>query len=45
MIRIQYKDYRIGTYEINKFPCLVLMTKYIFKTMDMIDYLLVIRVN
>ena len=28
-----------------KFYCLVLMTKYLFKTMDMMDYLLDIRVN
>ena len=28
-----------------KFHCLALMTKYVSKTMDMIDYLLVIRVN
>ena len=28
-----------------KFHCLVLMKKYIFKIMDMMDSLLVIRVN
>ena len=28
-----------------KFHCLVLMTKYIFKTMDTMDLLLAIRVN
>ena len=30
---IQSKDHRIGTYETNK----ILLTKYIFKTMDMMD--------
>ena len=35
---IQSKDHRIGTYEINQISCLVLMTKYIFKTIDMMDY-------
>ena len=34
---IQSKDHKIGTYEIKKFHCLVLMAKYIFKTMNMID--------
>ena len=28
-----------------KFQCLVLTTKYISKTMDMMDYLSVIRIN
>ena len=37
MNRIQSKDHRIGTYEITKFHCLALMTKYISKTMDMMD--------
>ena len=31
---IQSKDHRIGRYEITKFHCFVLMTKYILKTMD-----------
>ena len=29
------KDLRIGTYEMKKLHCLVLITKYICKTMDM----------
>ena len=33
--RIQSKDHIIGTSEITKFNCLLLMTKYIFKIMDM----------
>ena len=37
MKAIQSKDHRIGTYEINKISLLVLMTKYISKTMDMMD--------
>ena len=37
MNRIQSKDHRIGTYEIKKFHCLILMTKYISKTIDMTD--------
>ena len=38
MNRIQTKDHRIGTYKINKiFFALFLMTKYIFKTMVMMD--------
>ena len=35
--RIQSKDHRTGTYEINKISLLVLMTKYISKAMDMMD--------
>ena len=35
--RIQSKDHRIGTFEINEVPLSCLMTKYIFKTMDMMD--------
>ena len=32
------KYHRIGTHEIKKiFLCLVLMTKYLFKTMNMMD--------
>ena len=33
MNSIQSKDHRIGT----KFHCLALITKYIFKTMDVMD--------
>ena len=32
---VQSKYHRIGTYELNKIHCLILMTKYISKTMDM----------
>ena len=35
--RIQNKDHRIGTYEIKKYSCLVLITKYISKSRDMSD--------
>ena len=35
MNRIQSKTHRIGTYEINNFIFLVLMTKYISIKMDM----------
>ena len=55
MDRIQNKDHRKGTYEINKillyeilkksFHCLVCMTRYMQKKMDMMDQLVVIRVN
>ena len=40
MNKIQSKDHKIGTYEINivlRFLCLTLMTKCLFKTMDVID--------
>ena len=37
MNRIQSKDHRIGTYKIIKFHCLILMTKYIFKTIEKMD--------
>ena len=37
MNRIQSKYHRTGTYEIKKFHCFFLMTKYIFKTIDMMD--------
>ena len=37
MDRIQSKDHGIGTYEINKMSLSCLMTKYISKTMDMMD--------
>ena len=37
MNRIQSKDQRVGTYELNKIHCPVLITKYISKTMDMMD--------
>ena len=44
--RIQSKDHGIGASEINKSSnCLVLMTKCIFKTMDMAYELLDIRLN
>ena len=45
MNKIQNKDHRLGTYEIDDSHCLVLMTKYISKTMDMKDQLLVTRDN
>ena len=35
--RIQSKDHKIGTYEINKTFCLALMIKLTLKTMDVID--------
>ena len=37
MNRIQSKDHRIGTYELTKFHCLVLIINYTSKTMDMTD--------
>ena len=37
MNRIQSKNHRIETYEINKYNYLVLMTEYIFKAMDIPD--------
>ena len=37
MNRIQSKDCRIGANEIKKTHCLVLITKYISRTMDMAD--------
>ena len=37
MNRIRSKNHRIGTYEIKKFHCFVLVTKYISKSMDMMD--------
>ena len=42
---IQSEDRGIETYETKKFHCHALMTKYIFKAMDVINILLVIRVN
>ena len=42
MNRIQTKDHKIKTYEMNKIS---LMIKYTFKIMDMNDWLLVITVN
>ena len=44
MNRIQSKIYK-QFMKLTKFHCLFQITKYIFKTMDMIDQLLVIRVN
>ena len=41
MNRTQSKDHKIGI----NIPCLALMIKYTFKIMDMMDELLVIRVN
>ena len=38
MNRIQSNDHSIRAYEINEIHCLGLMTKYISKTMDMMDY-------
>ena len=35
--RIQSKDHRTGTYEIKKIHCPILLTKYMFKTMDIMD--------
>ena len=43
--KIQSKDRRQEDIKSTKFHCLVLMTKYIFKIMGMMDKLLVIRVN
>ena len=37
MNNIESKDHKIASYEINKLHYLVLMTKYILKTMDMMD--------
>ena len=37
MNRIQVKDNKIGTYEINKVSMSFLMANYIFKAMDMTD--------
>ena len=37
MSRVQSKDHRIGTYEIQKIYLSFLMMKYTSKTMDMID--------
>ena len=42
---IQDKCHRIGTYEVKKFLCLDLIKKYTSKTMDVMDKLLVARVN
>ena len=44
-IRIQSESYKIGTCEINIFICLALMIKYISWSIDMLDYLFVIRGN
>ena len=43
--RNQRKSHRIETSLSTKIHCLALMTKYIFKTTDMMDYLLVNRFN
>ena len=43
--RIQSKVDKIKTYEINKILLLVLMVKCTSKTMDIMDQLLVIKVN
>ena len=45
MNRLQSKDDGIRAYETNKISLSCLMTKYISKTMDMMDQLLFIRVN
>ena len=45
MNRIQSKDHRIGTHEINKISLSCFDDSIIFKTMDMMDSLLVARVN
>ena len=37
MKRIKYKDYQIGTYQINKIFLSGFDDKYISKTMDMMD--------
>ena len=37
MNRIQSKDHKIRTYEINKISCLALMIKYTSKTLDVMD--------
>ena len=43
--RIRSKHHRIGTYEINNISLSSLITKYIFKRIDMADWLLDIRVD
>ena len=46
--RSEGKDHNSGTYQLIKltiFLCFALMTKYINKTMGMVDYVLVIRDN
>ena len=35
--RIQSKDRKTGSYEMKKIHCLIFMTKYMFKTMDIMD--------
>ena len=45
MNKIQSKNYRTETYEINKISYDALMTKYTSKTMNMTDFPLVIRVS
>ena len=45
MNRIRSKHHRIGTYEINNISLSSLITKYIFKRIDMADWLLDIRVD
>ena len=35
--RIQSKGHRTGTYEIKKIYCPIFLTKYMFKTMDIMD--------
>ena len=43
--RIQSKDHKIGTYEINNFFLFALMIKHTSKTMNVMNKLLVIRVS
>ena len=45
MNRIQSKTHTIGTYKINKFSLLCFDDKTYIKTMDMMDQILVIRIN
>ena len=43
--RIQIKDHRERSYEINKISLFYFNGKHIFKTMDVMDQRLVVRVN
>ena len=47
MNRIQSKNHRIGTYEVNKIylSCSCLMANFIFLIMELMRYFLVIRID
>ena len=45
MNRIQSRDHRTESYVTKKIHCLVLTTKHFFKTIDIMDQLLDIKVN